>query len=549
MDKTSKEANVPKPREVIESAFRSIKRRGLSGQEQEDYLLSLLEANIKKGMDIEARDDQGNTLLLLLARQGLLTGKIFTRLKDLGARINALDGEGWGIAHLVVDYCLSVMKRLAKNHTGFDFVEDTDEFKEVVPPVISLMETMAGAGIRFMSPALDVASPVLANVDRTTNSENDPPLLRLVRDAVCDFSELNLEGLLSAIVAGCEDINARDSEGRTLLFTASPSGSSLGLYRLSSPDTRGEKFKEKLDRVIELGLDINATDRDGNTLLMLMAKLKPTFGKFDTSGCLYFLARGADPYVRNAQGETLVSELLRLSQTHILELGFRLLLDYIRMRGVPGELFPMPSGMDPRKVSDFLNFFFNNPGNSYSNYSSTSMPNPRMSGTLNILSRAVYAILFASTLPGLQEEDRDYLVNDIISPIQLEALSEIADIARKQSLDEVFLKGFFNLFNMECYQEKLSLAKLGEFNLGADGAFPHFSSRLLSLLLQGLEADPNGAVKFIMNHLRGKLQELVSHGGPEAETFVSRLATVVKEATLREKSAGSGELGIDALSF
>ena len=52
----SRTVKTPKPREVIELALRSIKRRKFKGREKESYLLSLLKKNIKKGMEIEDRD-------------------------------------------------------------------------------------------------------------------------------------------------------------------------------------------------------------------------------------------------------------------------------------------------------------------------------------------------------------------------------------------------------------------------------------------------------------------------------------------------------------
>lgn len=260
------------------------------------------EALLAKGVDVNARDCLGATPLLCAVSEGANARRARTLVPILlakGAKLNLADGRGQTVLHLAVK------------------LRDA----ELLAAVLNAKANLAARDKAGRTPlhiavtsAKDLVAPLLAagaEVNVRDFSGETPLLLAAANGSTTDIS------LVNALLARGADVNARNSSGTTALAQAvsnSYDGRGVPLIRAlvaagadvtvrstygDSPLASAISNKELFPVLLGAKkLDVNAFDRNGQTLLMRAVQ----YNNADAVRAL--LAKGADASLKNSSGET-----------------------------------------------------------------------------------------------------------------------------------------------------------------------------------------------------------------------------------------------------
>ncbi|MYI44949.1 MAG: hypothetical protein F4123_00895 [Gemmatimonadetes bacterium] len=313
------------------------------------------------GEDVNARDESGNTPLLLAIRErGGDTGAspatedpaVVTLLLEAGADVNARDNNGVTPLHHAAGG-----RRVMEGRTvglllaaGADIhARDSDGNSPLLQAAFggfrnpAVLETLVEAGADVNDQNERGGTVLLAALGAWGPPHEEPPadrvtevvrrLLDLGADAgtptvLCQAAELgdNPE-LISILVAAGADVNTGDRFCRSPLHRAALSGGPGTIAALAAAgaavnaqDNSGAtplhvavEWKEysNVDALLEAGADVHVRTEDGDTPLHLAAMWPPVLGRLhrtspdlDTVMVAALAASGADVNARNERGET-----------------------------------------------------------------------------------------------------------------------------------------------------------------------------------------------------------------------------------------------------
>ncbi|KAL2147354.1 hypothetical protein VTI28DRAFT_9818 [Corynascus sepedonium] len=259
----------------------------------EEVITELL---LSAGADPNAKTKRGNTPLHLANPEKL---RVLELLIEHGADINTVNGQGRSpLLELIfrserfsgwdkMEPDVRVFNRLLD--LGADVNITDDEGNTILHHILSNMESFAEPQF------LPLVQRILAaGADpNKRNKKGQPPLWKYDPDfqshSVNDHAH---ENLLRMLVDAGLDLNARDDTGRTILWVI------------------GKQYKVQLNtvkRLVRLGADPGVVAQDGETLLHFAVKDKKTPEWFR-----YFISAGARADTLDQDGETIIHALLRV---------------------------------------------------------------------------------------------------------------------------------------------------------------------------------------------------------------------------------------------
>lgn len=224
--------------------------------------INKVEKLLSRGVNVNARDDDGVTGLILAASRG--EEKYVELLLNYGADIEMRENEYgmtafWAAAIIGNRECLELLIRKGadvntKDNEGYTILENT---------IVSSTECLK----------VLLRNGVQANAK---NKKGTTALMQVVR------TEREMGEYIEVLIKNGADVNARNDDGWTALMIAAASG-----------------IEENLKTLIQSGADINARDDVGWTALIMAA----TIGK--SKKCLEILLQnGADVNVEDTKGNT-----------------------------------------------------------------------------------------------------------------------------------------------------------------------------------------------------------------------------------------------------
>lgn len=235
---------------------------------------------IKAGLDVNAVDHEGSTPLLTLSRHS--NGEAATTMKVLlenGADPCVVDKHGQSVLYYCCRYC----------YFG------TDEIEIVIAYGATINTTNLNSAKAPIFAAMDSKPPALTallkhNVDCTVRASDTGHTIfhSLVLSQSCDWDEK-----LDLIISKGINLNATDYEGNTCLHIApkSNSGGSHGSLSL-------------LQKLISNGANLEARNHKGNTVLLHELRKQSTACNNMTDIIASLLELGANPNVCNFEGKS-----------------------------------------------------------------------------------------------------------------------------------------------------------------------------------------------------------------------------------------------------
>ena len=266
-----------------------------------DCSKEVLQAIVESGIDVNATNKNGITALMKASRRGNIDA--ISVLLHAGVDTNIVDGNGNTLLHYAAYVNCSKEVLQAIVESGVD-VNATNRNE-----ITALMTASRRGNIDAISVLLH------AGVDPNAVNGNGNTLLHYAVDGDCT------KEVLQAIVESGIDVKATNRNGITALMTASRRGNidaiSVLLHAGADPNivdgngntllhyaVDGDCRKEVLQAIVESGIDVNATNRNGITVLMVAS----THGNIDAISEL--LHAGADPNIIDVDGNTFLHKAL-----------------------------------------------------------------------------------------------------------------------------------------------------------------------------------------------------------------------------------------------
>ena len=210
---------------------------------QSDNAPAEIDKLIKNGADVNAKDKDGNTPLML-ASFGSLNSDAVKALIKAGANVNAKNNEGLTPLMLAAIYNPDALKILIK--AGADVNAKDNVGDTPLTYAILKISDMGKANPDMIKKKLDIIK-VLIKAGADVNARNNKdytPLMRAVKEENLDALKILIEAKAS--------VNAKDNEGFTPLLWA----------------TRRNTKTDVIKLLIKSGADVNAKNNEGFTPLL-----------------------------------------------------------------------------------------------------------------------------------------------------------------------------------------------------------------------------------------------------------------------------------------
>ena len=266
--------------------------------------IEVLETLIDYGVDLNATNKKCHTALMMACDKGNIDG--INVLMKAGADPNIVDADGYNCLHFVVlrGCSIDVLQKITEHGADVNAVNKNG--------VTSLMMASEKGNVDFINVLLkDGADINIADADGDTCLH------------ISVLQGCSIEVLQTLIDHGV-DVNAIDEKGDTALMLASEKGNVEFIYLLlkagADPNIAdgdgntwlhhsiiGESKGEVLQMIINHGAQVNATNKMGDTALMIAS------GKGNVDGTNVLLEAGADPNITDANEDSCI---------HISMLGF-----------------------------------------------------------------------------------------------------------------------------------------------------------------------------------------------------------------------------------
>lgn len=260
-----------------------------------DYSVETIRRFLERGVDVNAQDGRGNTVLHLVARRRRDAVNVVELLMEYGARAGVVNVEGRNALHEAAgsnsvklvgllrekgysvgekDYWGNTALHLAAAGRADDVVQYLLELEEVQ------MQARNEDGMMALEKALSGNTRVRrAGRDCHPNSQNSISVHVGIKDTV----------LLRLLLKAGVDINAKDRDGRTALHAAIL-----------------ENDKKSLQILLDHGADVNIENRNGHT----PAKLAAMRGKYDLVSVLVKAGSRRPPRVLKVYDPSIFEDLM-----------------------------------------------------------------------------------------------------------------------------------------------------------------------------------------------------------------------------------------------
>lgn len=258
----------------------------------EKNYIAVIKESIKNGADINAKDANGDTLLMRVVKSGYLEAAEF--LTANGANVNARNNED-------VTVLMQAVQRGFPQLARIRILMEEDNIQRDNPQMVKLLigkGAYVNAKSKDSQTALTLAikkgyletTNLLLSSGADINAKNNDGLTPLMQAIKRKYNSAAYFDMINLLIKNKADVNAQENSGQTVLMVAMQkdySVDSLNLARL----------------LIEKGADINARADDGSTVLMQVVK-RPEFGFADIAKML--IKRGADISATNNAGSTVL---------------------------------------------------------------------------------------------------------------------------------------------------------------------------------------------------------------------------------------------------
>lgn len=254
---------------------------------------------LTNGANVNARDSDGQTALIITSYRGMMKNEIFFEISKLlvqnGIDVNAQDNDGW-TALMAASYHgqFGIMEFLIENGADVNIAENNDNTALIFASSLGHFEIVKflvenGADINAENKdgktALDKAEEENVEIKEfliSAGAKYARPLIKFVQ--IGDLDKIK-ECLANGI-----DVNEKDNDGWTALMFASSNGD-LEIVKL----------------LLTKGANVNIKDNDGRTALMYASYN----GYFEIVKCL--INNGADVYAKD-NGDTTVLHYARTDE-------------------------------------------------------------------------------------------------------------------------------------------------------------------------------------------------------------------------------------------
>ncbi len=269
---------------------------------QKNYIAAINEY-IKSGVDINAKDANGDTLLMQVVKSGYLEAAEF--LMANGANVNARNNDD-------ITVLMQAIQRGFPELAKIKILMEEDNVQRDNPQIIKLLigkGAYVNAKNKDSSTALTLAikkgyletTNLLISLGADINAKNNDGFTPLMQAIKRKYSSAAYLDVINLLIKNKADVNAQENNGLTVLMVAMQkdySIDSLNLARL----------------LIEKGSDVNAKADDGSTVLMQVVK-RTEFGYADVVKML--INKGADINARNNDGSTVLMAAVQSGSSEI----------------------------------------------------------------------------------------------------------------------------------------------------------------------------------------------------------------------------------------
>ncbi len=247
----------------------------LAGSGATNQVLNL----IAQGGDLNARGDQGRTLLMIAVNKRQAGMARF--LIGKGADVNAKDSNGMTALQLMFDS---------------DWGESDDSL-EVIKALIAKNADLNETDSKHGNPLQNAAFFGLSQAEQSlVTAGARPPQTLIYAAAKGDL------GSMEKLLAEKKDVNEKDSRGRTPLIAASRNG-----------------HLEAVNLLLSHGADVNAQAEEAHRNWLVKTALATAIQARHMDVASALIAKGADLELKNPNGETLLFNAVLYNQTDVVE--------------------------------------------------------------------------------------------------------------------------------------------------------------------------------------------------------------------------------------
>lgn len=260
-----------------------------------DYSVRVIRGFLEKGVDANAQDGRGDTVLHLVARRRRDAAHVIELLMEFGARVRLVNMEGRNVLHEAASNnsvkLVAFLREKGCSVGDMDYEGNTalhlaaaGRSDDVVQYLLELEEVQVQAtnldGMTALEKALSGNTRVRrAGRNCRPNSQNSISVHVGINDTV----------LLRLLLKVGVDVNAKDRDGRTALHAAIL-----------------ENDKKSLQILLDHGADVNIENRNGHT----PAKLAAMRGKYDLVSVLVKAGSRRPPRVLKVHDPSIIKNLM-----------------------------------------------------------------------------------------------------------------------------------------------------------------------------------------------------------------------------------------------